>query len=219
MKRILFFLVLFALTAAPALAVPIVTVDRVGTLYDPYIGGGQYRVVPNADLMAITAETGPFVSFCVEAHEPIDDTGVTNYLASVLIEAILGDGNPGMSGSFGGDPLSPLTAYLYTQLRSGTLGGYNNDMASAGALQAAIWYIEDETNWTNWNMLSGQSQAFVTDAQNAGWDGIGNVRVLHLWTEETPDKPTHCQDLLVMIPEPATVLLLGLGALVLIKKR
>jgi len=212
MKRLVLGLLTCALMATPALAVPTVTIDRVSAVYDAGIGGGEFRVVPNAELMAISAETGPFLSFCLEAHESIVSDGSVTYFASVLEEAIMGDGNADPPGPLGYDLLDPMSAYLYTQFRNGTLSGYTGNAASAGALQAALWHIEDETGWTNYNALTPLAQSFVTDADNSPWTNIGNVRVLHLWAVDTAGKPTQVQDMLItVVPAPGAILLGSIG--------
>jgi hypothetical protein len=211
MKRILLALSICLLIVIPAMGMPTVTIDRVGAVYDPSIGGGEIRVVPNAELINMTAESGPFLSFCVEAHEFVDTTGGTTYFASVLTEAILGNGNDGPTGPLGYDALDPNTAYLYTAFRQGTLSGYNNDAVSAGALQQAIWHTEDETGWTDYSSLTPLAQSFLTAAQTAAWSTIGDVRVLHLWLVDTYGKPALVQDMLIMVPAPGAILLGGIG--------
>ncbi|MHC4395065.1 MAG: right-handed parallel beta-helix repeat-containing protein [Planctomycetota bacterium] len=196
-------LLLVGLTAAPAFATPMVTISRTDAVYNPVIGGGEYRISPNQDLIDITAEAGSFLSFCIEPREPIVDDGSVTYLASVGLEAILGDGNFDAPGPLGGDLLDPTTAYLYTEFRNGTLAGYSGDAASAVALQTAIWHLEDETDWTDYDALSPAAQGFVDAVVHTGWTATGNVRVLHLWTEDSLGKTIQARDMLVMVtPEP-----------------
>lgn len=216
MRRLVFSLLVCTIAAAPALAVPTLTVDRVGAVYDDmFIGGGELRVVPDAELIALSGESGPFYSFCLELREDIDDEGTTPYNASILTEAILGNGNNGPIGPLGYDALDPMTAWLYQSYRDGAITVAT--AADAGALQQAIWFIEDEydegTDEAELNMLSTAAQTLVGLAQTANPADIGLVRVLHLWTIGSGDKPIQAQDLLITVPIPApgAILLGSLG--------
>lgn len=201
--------------AGSALAAPTVTVNR---LSGQYFGtGGEFTLTPNQTLMDMTAETGPFSSFCLERTEYVSMH--TTYDVSVAVEALGGGINHGPTGPLGGDALDPFTAYLYTQFRHGTLAGYDytvgaGRVASAGALQDVIWYIEDEMakSWTDGD--NSRRDQFYAAAVNAGWTDIGNVRVLNLYAQGRLGDPHYgAQDQLVMapIPAPGAILIGGLG--------
>lgn len=110
----------------------------------------------------------------------------------------------GGSGGPSPDPLDARTSYLYYHFAKGDLAGYTYGSAtSADALQAAIWYIEQE---------GGANNAFVALAQAAitsgEWSGLGNVRALNLVNKDTG---ANQQSLLTLVPEPMTMILFGLG--------
>jgi hypothetical protein len=118
-----------------------------------------------------------------------------------------------------GDPLDPMTAYLFTRYSQETLSNYRfNGTVSqrkydANQLQKAIWSIEQEYAL---KATDAKAQAWVTEAQNAGWNDIGHVRVLNLYGNYSASTNTVSgfrQDVLVKMPVPGAMLLgmLGLG--------
>lgn len=215
MKKLVLVLAVCLLAGGSALANPSVHLTRKSGYYSG--SGGEFTLYPNADLQAITIETDPFSSFCLEKSEHVD-IGAP-YDVVVATEALLGGGNNGPTGPNGGDALDPMTAYLYTQFRAGVLDGYNytagaGRVASAGALQDVIWYIEHEVamGWTD-NDGSLQDK-FYTAAVDAKWTDIGNVRVLNLYTPgHVGEAGYYRQDQLTMVPVPGAFVLgsLGLG--------
>ena len=212
-KKVVCILAICLLAAASAAAVPTVTVTRKSGYYSG--NGGEFTLSPNQDLENITAETGPFQTFCIEKQEYIGIGGTYDVMVST--EAIGGGTNNGPNGPLHGDPLDPMTAFLYSQFRAGTLVGYNYNpasgrSASAGALQTVIWFIEDEgfRTWTPGD--NSREDKFYTAAQNSGWTDIGNVRVLNLYAQgHLGDKAYAKQDQLVLVPAPGAILLGGIG--------
>jgi hypothetical protein len=204
--KILLTLVLSALLAAPALAVPTVTVTRTAG-YNPGGAGAnpEFTLTPNTELMAMTAETGPFQSFCLEAYEGLHWD--LTYDVVVNTKAILG-GGVGPS-----DPLDPKTAWLYWQFRQGTLSGYDyvpgaGRIDSAAALQQAIYFIEGEVSMITIPL----AQTFYGAAVTANPQDIGVVRVLNLYSIGHVGELGYVkQDMLVCVPAPGAIFLGGIG--------
>src|SRR5262245_19807574 len=135
-------LVLFAgfalLGAQTSEAGPIAADDKV-VLADSYgtTGGGEFLMTVNGDPLS------SFVTFCLQRTEFIS-LG-PQYVVNAV--STFADDLPTP------DPLDSRTAWLYTQLRAGTLAGYVYSTAAADAaahtasanlLQLAFWGLEGE---------------------------------------------------------------------------
>jgi len=202
-----------ALSAAPSQAGIVVGdyirfFDREGST-----GGGEFGVaeLPNAN-------TELFRTFCMQLDEDQDFDPAGFKVVDI---------SDHVQGASGNDPLDWRTAYLYTQFSKGTLSSYDytpgsaGHVASANALQTAIWAIENEPGI----VVAGQALAWINEAAAAisggSWTGIGNVRVLSLeWTDghnKHFGEGDPAQDVLMMVPEPASFAvwsLLGASCLV-----
>jgi len=176
--------------------------DREGKL-----GGGEFGVS-----LTSSDKDELFRTFCLEMTESLA-FGIKFKVDSITNRAIHGGVGPA------GDPISPETAYLYTMFRQKSLSNYDytpNSLgreASANSFTRAIWYLEDEMAYP-W--ADPQAVKWIEEAKKSGWTGIEGVRVLNLvWAV---DHGSHkigdrAQDLLVLVPEPGTLMLLGAGLL------
>lgn len=194
--------------------------------YGPYnIGqGGEFTVTPS-DLSLLggysdyTKNLGgylnSFQTFCVEGNEYLYADNLNK-----VHDAVLNDKVVGISQG-GGDPLSVGAAYLYYQFATSALSGYNYEgdrTTSAGLLQSALWWLEGEMGQTYNPSNPFAYLAFTTfgNEDGAKVDNAGrySVSVLNLYAQgRAGDSSYGRQDVLVVnpVPEPATILLLGLG--------
>ena len=218
MKRVLF-VISFCILAAPTLLADQITITRVSGYFSG--SGGEFTITPigwspawNAYVEDVTKNvsttTNTFQTFCVERYEYVNVD--SNYHVTFSDNAIRGGVGPN------GDPLSVGAAWLYYEFAKGTLSGYNYGTASdrdasAGQLQEVIWWLEDEAG------TPGDSNPFynaviakfgnVTNAQADNFSGGVRqypVMVMNLWGSAEPH-----QDQLVVVPEPGTLMLVGLG--------
>lgn len=175
--------------------------------------GGEFRIagsiLSTSAYSSLTKGVNYFQSFCIEKNEY---TATSDIWVSTQNAALTGAGSHSWLGGITstGDDLDPLTAYLYTKFAQGTLSNYDytpgaGRIASAGALQDAIWFIEGETNIA----LTGQSLTWYNEAVAAGWKDIGNVRVLQMYNTSL-NEPLR-QDMLYLVPAPGAILLASMG--------
>ena len=166
--------------------------------YDPK-AKYPYPADPNKSQLA-------FESFCLEKLETVTQAGTYN--AVLNNSAVWGGVGPG------GDPISQGTAWLYEQFAEGTLAGYIYTVgaariASAGALQNTIWWLEGEIAARPDNIFTTAVEAKLADPK-ANNEGKYHALVLNL----TKRDGSRAQDQLIYwVPEPGTLLLLGLGLL------
>jgi hypothetical protein len=183
------------------------------------VQGGPYQAGSGGEFKATVVSEGftgnpvgsVFQTFCVEKNEGLSLGSA--YFAVVNTAAVaggVGGGSP--------DPLDPKTAWLYNEFLNGTLAGYDypnstadGRIGSAGALQNAIWYLEDEIT----SLPAGLATSFYNLAVGSGARGIGDVRVLNLYSNER--LTDRAQDILCRItpvPAPGAILVVGIGTAV-----
>src|SRR5262245_51781332 len=205
--RLVWFLPVFALLPVPASADAVVAGDLVKfSDYPGKTGGGEFKLTVNGD------PANWFITFCLQKTEYMNYT--SDFVVGSITDHTLTDPAANGGNAAGEDRISSETAWLYTQYRNGTLSGYNysgpNQATSADFLQHAFWGLENEE-------ALDLTNPFVTLAKQQNLSGfdIGNVRVLNLYKITGAE----AQDQLVLVPEPSTLALFGLGAIAAASRR
>ena len=177
----------------------------------PLGGGGEIEVVNRANGFV-------FQSFCLERHEIIIQGSDNPYLVYDLSGFAMSGGGGAVDGK---DELSGATKWLYYNYWTGALAkeyGYDGvgRKTGQGALQLAIWYLEGETNKLqendgekNWDGRNFYDLAMKHSKEGESMPVVA-MNILGPYNAEA--KVGEGQSMLVVVtPEPSTILLLGTG--------
>ncbi|RJR26016.1 MAG: PEP-CTERM sorting domain-containing protein [Desulfobacteraceae bacterium] len=190
MKKNLMFaamlLAVVALMATSSYALPLAVGNSVKFEYvNPHaVGGGPFNVFVNGSSEA------SFKTFCVEETEYIT-IDATYFVDSIQDTAKLT-----------GWVLNDQVAWLYTQYYTGAEG-------DGAGIQEAIWWFTPGARGIN-NSLVASANAAVA----GGWKNNGRVQIFNpVEVVASQEAIIHKQSMLVYVPEPSTMLLMGLGML------
>lgn len=229
-------------------------------LYDSYgrVGGESAIAITQGSLAATSrvhdrqgsTETYPFVTFGLDGNQPVELGRA--YDARIGEYALLGS-----KGNVNIDPIDTYSAYLFTKF---SLKEWSSSAeivydygatrsASADALQAAFWFIENDLPYRYYD---GSKQTWITtyeydphlrsvamavlgegsaalrfwelaDAavRSGRWQGTGSVRALNLMSTDEDGNVIYSQNELVMIPAPDAGFLglIGLAVLTALRRR
>ena len=143
------------------------------------------------------ADASSLLTFCLEWDETL--VGGTTF-HGVVNTAVIEGSTP--------DPLDDETAWIYTEYLDGNTFGIADVNQRAAVVQEAIWEIEDELAWTPDYAETAGLISTAEAAVTGGWTN-DNVRVLNM----TYDDQSPAQDVLILIPEPSTIVMLFIGGL------
>lgn len=205
MKKLFLMLVVSVviLSAGPALAGSFAVGDIVKYQLFNAVGAGSWGSGGLFKLYEKNNTSNYIFSFCLELDEHVGDQ---NYVDSISDTAVRGGRNTN-----DGDPISSQTDWLYAQYVSG-----NTAYQNVRALQMAFWMLEEEASLNEaliwWGGTTDTdrpdylvARSYMDAAPTTGDYGTG---VLNLdWGTE------YRQSFLTQVPEPASLLLLGLGLL------
>lgn len=178
--------------------------------------GGEFQSYLTGAAFTPTSLTGNGVeTFCIERSEQFQPGATYNFSIET---AAMGGGGGSIAGQ---DPLDERSAYIYDLFITGNLPGYDYGngsglrQANAASLQNVLWYIEEEAA----TLDSADAVTWYNLSANGIGQGLGNVRVLHVFTLDSNGAEVPSQDQIIRVPSSGSVALLGLAGLVAARRR
>ena len=239
MKNLVFVGSVVAALAGAALA------GQVDVAFAPFQtgSGGEFQVIkvvgggyPGKTGLFADVASNSFQSFCIEYTEHINVGRYSFTIDAGAINGGAGGGNP--------DPVSPATAWLYSNFRNGTLPtiAYNfggpqsftyvygaGRQASASIVQSALWMMEDEPDangQTGQNAAARDAIIAYAQAATANTTSTFGVRALNLFTDnnnngvyDNGDTPNQSFLTIIPLPTGSGLALAGLGGLAIRRRR
>lgn len=212
-------------------------------------GGGAFKVTANSSLDPQILTGGPnvvalnanqFLSFCIERNEFINFGGT--YEVSISNGADKGGLGDSDGSSLTPDPISRSTAWLFRKFTDGTLNsdasGFQYNNTGGNQLQTALWFLENEITdavpQSSYRFLvdtamtangfvapiTGFTAADYAAARVQNNNAAYGVKVLNMYSVTSKGMVNYHQDVLVVVvPEPTTLLAGGLALIPLLLLR
>lgn len=164
--------------------------------------GGAFQVNYSSGPSAFA----PFLTFCIEENEALGFDSIQYYVYDVSNVADYGGNSPSPHP----DPISVQTDYLFYMFATGQITGWSGSADQQFALSQVFWFLEQEIGALD------ASNTLETDYYNLAFSAditkTYGTQVINISLSSTDPTSARAQSVLYnSIPEPASLLLLGMG--------